>query len=81
MVIAIMLQMCTRLGLIKCKRQGEPTTLGYESPGAATSGHIRCLPQGQRTAANSVQVLSSALSISPQISLGRGSSQRLQRDC
>ena len=32
MVIAIMLQMCTRLGLIKCKRQGEPLPQGYRTP-------------------------------------------------
>ena len=31
MVIAIMLQMCTRLGLIKCKRQGEPLPQGYRT--------------------------------------------------
>ena len=59
-VIAIMLQMCTRLGLIKCKRQGEPLFLGSGTPWCCHIGSQSCCACQGPTLAVMLQALSAA---------------------
>ena len=60
MVIAIMLQMCTRLGLIKCKRQGERLPLGFGLPWCCQLWSPLCVASQGPTLAVTLQALTAA---------------------